>query len=113
MAYVKVDDRLPLHPKMLKALTIEPLAFGAYVAGLCHSNLHRTDGFIPTLALNSFIHVKQRNVVKALTESCLWHATEGGYVIHDYLEHQASSDQILSKLRADSKRKKNGSRAEA
>lgn len=97
---------------MLKALAIEPLAFGVYVAGLCHSNLHRTDGFIPTLALNSFIHVKQRNVLKALTEAGLWHVAEGGFEIHDYLEHQASSEQIRKRLRTDSARKSNGSRVE-
>lgn len=113
MPHVKVDDRLPWHPKMLKALSIEPLAFGAYVAGLCYSNLNRTDGFLPALSLKGFVHVKERNVVKALTEAGLWHAVDGGYAIHDYLDHQTSSEQILKKLRADSARKTNGKRAEA
>lgn len=98
---------------MLAALAIEPLAFGSYVASICYANLNRTDGFLPALALNGFVHAKQRNVVKALTGAGLWHDAEGGYVIHDYLKHQASSEQILKKLRSDSTRKTNGSRAES
>jgi hypothetical protein len=112
MPFVKVDDKLPEHPKMLAALVIEPLALGSYVAGLCYCNRNRTDGFIPTLALGSIAPAKPKNVVKALTFARLWHEIEGGYTVHDYLEVQASADHILKKLRKDSARKTNGSSVE-
>jgi hypothetical protein len=43
----------------------------------------------------------------------LWDPVEEAWLIHDYLEHQASAAQIDAKLRKDSARKRNGSRAEA
>lgn len=114
MAFVKVDDKLPQHPKMLHATAHQPLAFGLYVAGLCYANLNRTDGFLPAGCVPFLTAAKRpRPAVQALVDAALWHEIEGGYVIHDYLKHQASAAQINSKLRRDSARKRAGSHADS
>lgn len=111
MGYIKIDERLPQHKKMRRALAIDAHAFGLYVAAACYSNLHRTDGFVPGPQVAALLPTVKRPkpIVRALVEANLWHEVDGGYAIHDYLEHQASADQIVTRLRKDSARKKNGS----
>jgi hypothetical protein len=114
MAFVKIDENLPHHPKMLHAMSVQPHAFGLYVASVCYSNRYRTDGIILTAALPSLLSAipRPKPVAAALAAARLWDEIEDAWQIHDYLEHQASSEQIARRLRTDSARKKNGSRAE-
>lgn len=114
MGYIKIDDRLSQHPKMLRAMFVDSHAFGLYVAAACYSNLNRTDGFVPAPQLSALLPTVKRPkpAARALVDARLWHDVDGGYAIHDYLEHQASADQIGRRLRKDSTRKKNGSRVE-
>jgi hypothetical protein len=53
MPFVKVDDKLPEHPKMLAALVIEPLAFGAYVSACATATAIARTGSSPSLALSA------------------------------------------------------------
>ena len=107
MAFVKVDDRLPGHPKMLLACAEAPHAFGLYVAALCYANSHKTDGSIPTGAVQILLPALRRTNVaaQALVRAGLWHATEAGFQIHDYLEHQTSRAQMEDTRAWDVKRK--------
>lgn len=107
MAFVKVDDRLSGHPKVLAACAEQPHSFGLYVAALCYANSHKTDGFIPVGAVPILLPVLRRTTViaQALVRAKLWHPAEHGFQIHDYLEHQTSRAQIEDTRAWDVKRK--------
>lgn len=114
MAFVKIDEKLPRHPKVLTAMALHSGAFGLYVASICYANEHRTDGLILHSALGALLPgvPRPKPVATALVSARLWDPLEGAWLIHDYLEHQASASQIEAKLRKDSARKRNGNRAE-
>ena len=114
MAFVKIDEKLPRHPKMLAAMSIQAGAFGLYVAAVCYANEHRTDGLILHSALSALLPAipRPKPVAAALVTARLWEPIEDAWLIHDYLEHQASAAQIEAKLRKDSARKRNGTGAE-
>lgn len=115
MAFVKIDEKLARHPKMAAAAATQPHSFSLYVAAIGYSNEHRTDGVILTTTLSTMSPSwipRPKPVAAALVRARLWDEFEGGWLIHDYLDHQASAEQIARRLRTDSGRKRNGSRAE-
>ena len=93
MSWVKLDTLTIGHPKVMQA---GYRGWCMYVAGLCYSGTHLTDGFIPhqavpTIALD-LPHPKA--VARLLVDVGLWEEAEGGYVIHDYLDYQRSREQV-------------------
>lgn len=102
MTWVKLDDGFADHPK------IAPLsneAFRVFVHGLCYSARHLTDGRIPQAVAKA---ISPRRALDELVEAGLWNRNGTGFVIHDYLDFQPSSEQIRAKRAADSERKKSG-----
>jgi hypothetical protein len=97
MSWIKIDDRLPQHPK-IGGLT--DAAFRAYVEGLCYANAYLTDGYLPLVFHRSVKPAARRQLV----EHDLWEPSGDGYVIHDYLEHQRSSDAVRATRDADAER---------
>lgn len=113
MAWVRIDDGFPQHPKVAGA---GPLGLAMQVAALCYCNRYLTDGFIPravvpTLLDFSGLGMRQwsgelvgggedagwRLVVEDLEASGLWVSVKGGWQIHDYLEYQEPREEILAK----------------
>lgn len=111
MAWVRLDDRFPHNPKVLKA---GPLGLAMQVAAICYCNQHLTDGFLPSQAASHLldfsglamrcwdngivgggVDADWRVVVQDLVEARLWVECEGGWRIHDYLEYQPSKSQVL------------------
>lgn len=106
--WVKVYNSLPAHPKTLAANAGMPCSPGwLYVCGLCYSNEHLTDGFIPTHVLGALAPGTTKCVaaVKRLVESAQWHVVDGGWLIHDYGEHQRSAGEIRDRRASDAERK--------
>lgn len=93
MTYVRIDDRFPFHRK---AIAVGPAGRDLFVCGLAYSNLHLTDGFIPTAAVFS-IAPGQRQPVKVagtLVEAGLWEKRDDGWAIHDYHKWNKSKAEV-------------------
>lgn len=97
MTWVKIDDRMPEHPKVAG---LSDRAFRVHVEALCYCAGSLTDGFIPESI------AKARRWIKASAEligARLWEDVAGGWRIHDYLKHQRSKEaaETLSTVRAE------------
>lgn len=127
MAWVRIDDHFTEHPKLVQA---GPLGVAMQIAALCYANRHLTDGELPANIVARFMptvcydpetgeEITWRDVADRLVEIGIWHKTESGYVIHDYLEYQPSKADVEAEraaarermARIRSKRKANQSRS--
>lgn len=105
MAWVKLDDSMPMHPKLLAA-GVE--AFALDVAALAYCNRYQTDGAVATMSLRAVLPSLPDPEAAAarLVEVGRWDKTEDGWLIHDYLEYQPSKEhqQDVSAKRAEAGR---------
>lgn len=91
MAWAKLDDGMPTHPKVMAA---GPMAFALDVAAICYSNKHLTDGFIATHALPAVLpgmSSPKRHADK-LVEVGRWDQVDTGWQIHDFHDFQPTAD---------------------
>lgn len=116
MAWVRIDDKFPQHPKIAAA---GPLAMAMQVAGLCYCNRELTDGFIPRAIARTLLDwqieredgrlftiavtcgmvgddLNSQWVIDLLCEVGMWVEVPGGYQIHDYADYQPTKQQILA-----------------
>lgn len=100
---IYLDDRLPSHPKILKAGSRiggkngAALALAMYVTGLSYAREHETDGFIPDAFLGSCAAFSSPgDIARALADRYvkLWERVRGGYRIHDYHDWNRKSSEI-------------------
>ena len=99
MAYIKLDDRFPDHPKIVQA---GPDAAYLYVCGLCYCNRYLTDGYIPEAIvprLTSYADEQIKQLVSRLLDARLWHVSSNalahnGYEVHGYLEYQSGRASV-------------------
>lgn len=105
MAWVKVDDTAPEHPKFLMLGRDRLAGIGLWLVGLAYSNRYLTDGFIPAGALPGTGDVTK--LAARLVAVCLWERVQGGYRIHDYSDYQPSREETeaLRATRAEAGRK--------
>src|SRR5579883_608603 len=99
--WVKIDDNLMEHPKMI-AIGIQGRAL--WLAGLCYANQQMTDGFlpdfmIPTLAARAGVTDVESTLSCMTTvylgqKSPVWYRADGGYRIHDYADFQPSAEDV-------------------
>jgi len=96
---VHIQVRLLTHPKLMAAAArlrgnvANP--FTLYVAGIAYSREHLTNGFIPDQWVKSTALVrKPETVASALSVSGLWNREDGGYRIHDYLNHNRNAQDV-------------------
>lgn len=101
MPWGRLDDQANGNAKLL-ALT--DAAWRMWGCGLIYCQANLTDGFIPKHAIESF-GVRARNKGAVANELCqalvpgkapLWHVTDGGYTVHDYLQWNDSRDDVLA-----------------
>lgn len=113
MVWVKIDEELPFHPKVVRA---GPLALALHVCALCWCNQYLTDGFVPVAIVDQLVNFKgvaepvggvpgqfeaMRDVTNIalairLEECGMWEAVEGGWLIHDFLDYQPSKEEVLA-----------------
>jgi hypothetical protein len=131
MAWVRIDDRMPEHPKVAAA---GPLALAMQIAGLCYCNRELTDGFIPRAKARTLLDweivradgtcysigiaqgmagddVSSDWVIDLLVETGMWEEVPGGYLIHDYSDYQPTRAQVKSTQTSKSKAGKEGARS--
>lgn len=101
MAWIKLDDQFPDHPK------VDGLSHGAFrlhVAGMCHSGRYLTDGFIESSRAPRLIHNYKPSMVRELALSDLWHEVDGGWVINDFVEWNKSKEWWQERRRKEADR---------
>lgn len=89
MGWVKVDDN------MFQNAKVHGVGFRArwcYVASIQYASANLTDGFISRNVLR-LIDANQR-IAEELQAAGLWESVDGGWVIHDYLRHNRSREEI-------------------
>lgn len=106
MTWLKIDDRFAENPKV-SALRDE--AFRLHVAALCYCARNLTDGFVPS-------HVPPMLVANVgdspgeLVAAGLWHEIDGGWEIHNYLEHNPTRAKVEDERNRESERKREWAR---
>lgn len=104
MTWVKLDDHIATHPKLLAA-GAEPAWL--FVAGLGWCNQHLTDGMIPKDTVPVLSNVKSpARCAARLVEAGLWIDRGKEYEVHDFLDYQPSKAQVLSQRDAQRERQR-------
>jgi hypothetical protein len=109
VAWVKLDDHFPEHPKLVSLGTTLPLAAWLYVCALCYCNRHLTDGYFPQQVVASWFpwqddhtigdrSVNSYGLATSLVDAGVWEhdPAAGTYHIHDYLDYQPSRAEALA-----------------
>ncbi len=108
----KLDDELIDHRKVFAAGKLlgkdgPAIALGFYAVGLMWANKHLTDGFLPESTVERLPHVdKPLAVADALVRAELFDKVDGGFMIHDFLDHNYSAAAVKKKRKEDRLRKK-------
>ncbi len=106
MPWVRLDDQFPDHPKIVAA---GPAAAWLYVCGLAYCARLLTDGFIPTGQVRKLADVPNAmKLAETLVKTGLWQASDEGFIVHDFLEYNPSSDKVRSEREAAKERMRNG-----
>lgn len=95
MTWVKLDDRFPFNQK---AVLAGKDGRALYITALCYTSEQLTDGHIrtglvPMLAAIAEVENGEATAAR-LVEVGLWHHSDGGYQIHDYLEYNPSAEKV-------------------
>lgn len=92
--WVKVDDTIAMHPKLLAAGG--PAAWH-FICGLTYCARYLTDGRIPaTAAPHLSAQRGGRRLTNRLVAAGLWEPVDGGYLVHDFLDYQISRDEAVA-----------------
>ena len=92
MTWVKLDDGMIEHPKILG---ISDKSLRLFLVGLSYCSRQLTDGFVPSAIGVSL----GRKYATELVNAGIWETTPGGYIVHDYLDYQPSKAEVIE-LRA-------------
>lgn len=101
MTWIKIDDSFPNHPKVIG---LSDRAFRTHITGLCYCGTYLTDGFIPFAAVQAIVKEPEYKPTDELESVGLWKRTESGFIIHDYLSHQTSKEEVEHKRELSRKR---------
>lgn len=100
MAWFKVDDSFPQHPKVLAIpRRHRAAAVGLWTLGGTWCAAQLTDGYLGAHMVEELASTQRH--ADLLVEVGLWEVADGGYQIHDYLDYNPSADEV----RADQARK--------
>jgi hypothetical protein len=105
VAWLRIDDRVRTHPKIAQA---GPSAAWLWFCGICYCREHLTDGFIPKAVLPGLALglTQAEKHAKSLIAVNLWHPTEGGYLVHDFLDWNPSRAEVESQRTDERERKR-------
>jgi hypothetical protein len=87
MTWFKVDDASPDHPK-IKSLSDK--AFRWWFNGLAYASRYLTNGRLPKV----FWKQTPKGARQELSSNRLWDWDDPDFVIHDYLSHQSSKEDV-------------------
>jgi hypothetical protein len=95
MAYLRISDDAMDHPKLSQ---LTDGAHRLWFNANCWCQKHLTNGHIPATSLRDIPRFKPR-YVRDLIAAGLWHSENGTYIVHDFLVHNDSKDQVLDRRR--------------
>jgi hypothetical protein len=105
MGWIKLDDQFFRHPKVVGAGRDDRLL---YLAGLCYCGANLTDGLIPSGAIRLLaaeVEIAKPTAAAArLVEAGLWERAGADFRVHDYLEHNRSSERVRAEREAAAER---------
>jgi sugar (pentulose or hexulose) kinase len=106
--YIRIDVLLPGHPKLA---ALGRSARWTLVELWCHCGQYHTDGWVREAVWKTIGSPADRKAIVA--EGLAEPAPAGGFIMHDYTEHNRSKQEIdeLSARRAEAGRKGGSSRA--
>lgn len=112
MAWLKIDDRVRTHPKIVEA---GPAASWVWFCGICYCREHLTDGFIADKMLPTLVPGMSslKKAAAVLVTAGLWHRVERGYAVHDFLQWNPSKAEVEAQRAADRDRKGGGVRSDS
>ena len=90
MAWVRLDDHIDEHPKIV---TLDDHAFALFIRGLAYCNRNLTDGFIPAVVAKQKMGARNSSIA-ALESVGLWESVAGGWQVHDYSVYQPTKQQV-------------------
>lgn len=113
MAWIRLDENFPEHPK---AVAVGGDACWLHVCALAYCNRNRTDGIVPAGAVGRLSDRKRaEDLVDRLVAEGMWHrsgdqcASEdcpafddipyGSFALHDFLEYQQTRAELDEKHR--------------
>jgi hypothetical protein len=94
--WVRIDDGLASHPKVLAAWTQNPASIGLWTLGAAWSARHRTDGHVAAAFVSSLIpgKAKRERAVAPLVDAGLWMPNGTGWLIHDWSDYNGTRAEL-------------------
>jgi hypothetical protein len=90
--WLKIDDTMVENPK---CVDLSPFAWTLWLHGVSYCSRNLTDGHIPQAMLPRLTSITDPGrAADELVDAGMWHATEDGYEVHDYLDHQRSRSDV-------------------
>jgi hypothetical protein len=86
--YIRLHDGMPGHPKVRG---LSDRAFRTYIRALCYCSEYLTDGAVVKVVARDLGTPK---VWAELIDANLVESAPNGYLMHDYLEHQRSAEEV-------------------
>lgn len=105
--YIKLHDGMPGHPKVRG---LSDKAFRALIRAWCYCSEYLTDGVVVSAVARDF---GPKRVWDELVAGHLAESAPGGYLMHDYLEHQRSAAQVAELKRKRAEAGRRGGKAKA
>lgn len=108
--WVRVDDGLFSHPKIMQAWTTSPASIGLWPQAASWAARYLTDGHVSSeFVVGLMPRRRQRDqMTGALVDAGLWVPNGAGWQIHDWQDYNQSREQVLARREADLKRKRSG-----
>ena len=101
--YVQLANGFYLNRKVRRLRRTMPSAIGAYAIILSYCGDNLTDGYVDSDTAEFVLDITVQEL-DALQQSGLIESVDGGYVIHDYLEHNRSHQQVMAKRKRERER---------
>lgn len=92
MSWIRLDDQIAHHPKILKC---PPTACWMYVACLGYAQRYLTNGLIPASCVPTLSHLERPSrAIRQLVTAGLLEKADGGWQIHHYLHFNDSKEDV-------------------
>nr|DAZ39389.1 MAG TPA: replisome organizer [Caudoviricetes sp.] len=101
--YVQLANGFYLNRKVRRLRRTMPSAIGAYAIMLSYCGDNLTDGYVDEDTAEFVLDITVQEL-DALQQTGLIETVDGGYVIHDYLEHNRSLQQVMAKRKRERER---------
>lgn len=101
--YVQLANGFYLNRKVRRLRRTMPSAISAFVIMLSYCGDNLTDGYVDDDTAEFVLDITTQEL-DALQQVGLIETVDGGYVIHDYLEHNRSRQQVMAKRKRERER---------